>query len=324
MVQSILVGVTALLTAALLPIYLIRPVEQEPEKPLLLIVQEAEQKQEQGQEETLRLLTESGVIPIGLEEYLTGVVISEMPASFEPEALKAQAVAARTFTLRQMSGDKHSDAQLCSDSGCCQAWTDQDALRDKLGSSWQQYWEKVSSAVKETEGEILTWNGQLIEAVYFSCSGGRTEAAAAVWGSEVPYLQPVDSPGEEQAAPYEQERCFSEENFVALIQKRAPDAKLKGNPAGWFGAVTKTAGEGVATMEIGGCSFTGTELRSLLELPSTRFTVSVTEEGIVFRTLGYGHRVGMSQYGANAMARQGSTYREILEHYYTGAKVERQ
>ncbi len=319
MVQSVLMGVAALLTAALLPIYLIRPVEPEPEKPLLLIVQEAETAQE---EETLLLQTEEGVMTIGLEEYLTGVVISEMPASFEPEALKAQAVAARTFTLRQLSGDKHSDGQLCSDSGCCQAWTDQDTLGDKLGSSWQQYWEKVSSAVKETEGEILTWNGQLIEAVYFSCSGGRTEAAAAVWGSEVPYLQPVDSPGEEQAAPYAQKRIFTEEAFVSLIKKSAPEAALEGAPSGWFGTVTKTPGDGVASMEIGGSHFTGTQLRSLLRLPSTRFTVSITEEGIVFHTLGYGHRVGMSQYGANAMAQQGSTYREILEHYYTGAKVE--
>ncbi len=320
MLQSVFVGVTALLTAALLPIYLIHPVEEPPEKPLLLIVETAPEPEEK--EETLQLKTKDGVISLGLEEYLTGVVISEMPASFESEALKAQAVAARTFTLRQMAGNKHSDAQLCSDSGCCQAWTDQETIRDKLGDSWQLYWEKVASAVRDTEGEVLTWNGQLIEAVYFSCSGGRTEAAAAVWGSDVPYLQPVDSPGEETAAPYEQEKCFSEETFVTLIRNKAPEVKLSGAPAGWFGAVTKTSGEGVATMEIGGRTFTGTELRSLLGLPSTRFTVSVTEEGIVFRTLGYGHRVGMSQYGANAMAQKGSAYREILQHYYTGAKVE--
>ena len=157
--------------------------------------------------------------------------------------------------------------------------------------------------------------------MYFACSGGRTEAAAAVWGTDVPYLQAVDSPGEEQAASYTGQVDVSFADFCSILQAQDPAVTLTGTAASWFGDVTQTPGGGVATTVIGGRPFTGTQLRQLFGLNSTCFTVAVTQDGIEFTTKGKGHRVGMSQYGAQAMAQAGSDYAAILQHYYTGATL---
>ena len=175
--------------------------------------------------------------------------------------------------------------------------------------------------MKATDGQVLVYDGGLIDATFFSCSGGRTETAVEVWGSDVPYLQSVDSPGEE--APHNEDTVsFSTEEFSARILSQNPAADLSGSPESWFGAVSATEGGGVEALEIGGVSFTGKELRSLLGLRSTVFAVSVMGDEIFFQTRGYGHRVGMSQYGAQAMAQAGSGYEEILLHYYTGVSLE--
>ena len=335
MKQSILVGISALLMALFLPMCLLSPVEAEAVEPGFLIIENPQPKgtvqiePEQVAEAVpydgtveIRLQTGSGVESLSLDEYLTGVVLAEMPASFALEALKAQAVAARTFTLRQMEAGKHTDCDVCSDSGCCQAWIDQASLKAKLGDAWSGYWEKAAKAVAETDGVVLTYDGALIDAVYFSCSGGTTEPAAAVWGSEIPYLQPVDSPGEETAPRYESQVSVSMDRFRSLILQQNAEADLTGPAAGWFGGVTHSAGGGVETMEIGGQTFRGTALRSLFGLNSTLFTVAVEQDAVVFEVHGFGHRAGMSQYGANAMAQSGSTYDEILFHYYTGVTLE--
>lgn len=250
-----------------------------------------------------------------LEEYLTGVVLAEMPASFESEALKAQAVAARTYTQKAMNtGGKHGDGSICTDPSCCQAYLSPEAYLEKGGSP--ESLDKVRSAVQETAGLCLYYEGELIEATYFSCSGGRTEEAVAVWGTVFPYLQSVDSPGEENAAHFTDSVTFSAEELEKRLGLETANAS-----ADWFGAVTYTAGGGVDAMEICGKTYSGTELRSLLGLRSTAFTVTVSEDAVTFTTHGYGHRVGMSQYGADAMAVQGSTYREILAHYYPGTEI---
>ena len=251
-----------------------------------------------------------------LEEYLTGVVLAEMPASFESEALKAQAVAARTYTQKALkTGGKHGDGSICTDPSCCQAYLSPAVYLEKGGSL--ESLDKVRSAVQETAGLCLYYDGELIEATYFSCSGGRTEDAVAVWGTAFPYLQSVDSPGEENAAHFTDSVTFTVEGFGNRL-----GLEMTNDPADWFGAVTYTVGGGVDTMEICGKTYPGTELRSLLGLRSTAFTVTVSENAVTFTTRGYGHRVGMSQYGADAMAVQGRTYREILAHYYPGTEIE--
>lgn len=260
--------------------------------------------------------TEGGVIRMDLGDYLTGVVLAEMPVSFEEEALKAQAVVARTYTIRAMTkGAKHGDAAVCTDFSCCQGYITEAAFLAKGGTREQV--ERIRSLVDDTAELVLTYEGELIEATYFSCSGGSTEDAVAVWGTDVPYLQAVDSPGEERAAYYSDTVQFSAEEFALALGMRPA-----GDPATWFGKATYTAGGGVDTMIIGGMEFQGTQLRRALGLRSTSFTIAAEKNTIIVTTRGYGHRVGMSQYGADAMAVSGSTFAEILSHYYQGTKLE--
>ena len=266
---------------------------------------------------TVLLRTEDGTVrTMELEEYLTGVILAEMPADFEQEALKAQAVAARTFARKAgITGGKHGDGSLCAQSGCCQGYIT--TWQYLMNGGTDQNLNRVRRAVADTAGEVLTYEGELIEATYFACSGGKTEDAAAVWGAEYPYLVPVDSPGEEQAAHYRDTVCFTPQEFQTAIGRQ-----LTGEPAGWFRNLHYTSGGGVESVEIGGEAYTGTELRGLLGLRSTAFSITITRDAIQLETKGYGHRVGMSQYGADAMAVSGSDYREILGHYYPGTDVE--
>ncbi len=247
-----------------------------------------------------------------LEDYLVRVVLAEMPAYFEPEALKAQAVVARTYSLRaHTTGGKHGDGSICTYSGCCQAYITESDYLARGGT--QESIAKIQSAVRATAGQVLTYGGSLIEATYFSCSGGTTEDAAAVWGTDYPYLQSVDSPGEEEAAYYESTVTYQESRLRALLGLDTTTPLL--------GKVTYTTGGGVDTMELGGKTFRGTELRKILSLRSTAFSITKTGSTITITTRGYGHRVGMSQYGADAMAVDGKGYGEILAHYYQGTEL---
>ncbi|MGN0999025.1 MAG: stage II sporulation protein D [Faecousia sp.] len=251
-----------------------------------------------------------------LENYVACVVLAEMPADFEIEALKAQAVVARTYTLKRVTEeDRHPGGTVCTDYRCCQAFTTEESYLASGGL--QESVDKIRGAVAQTMGQVLTYNGALADATYFSCSGGRTEDALAVWGSDIPYLQSVDSPGEEWASVYSDSVYFPSWEFAGKLQ-----TQLYGTPESWLGEATYTSGGGVATMVIGGVTYTGTELRQLLGLRSTNFTMVPDENGITVSTLGNGHRVGMSQYGADAMALAGSTYDMILTYYYGGTTLE--
>ncbi len=258
----------------------------------------------------LRVLIGERTADMPLSSYLAGVVGAELPESFPMEAKKAQAVAARTYVLRQAREGKHSEADICTDSSCCQAWTpDPDP--------------QAEQAVRETDGLVLVYGEDLIEATYFSCSGGRTETAAAVWGSHIPYLQAVDSPGEEDAPRFREEIVLSAEDFAARLQTLEPAFLPVGGAPQWFGEIRYTPGDGVESVEIGGILFRGTELRKLLGLRSTNIRFSVTEDTVTISTLGYGHRVGLSQYGARAMALEGKDFVQILSHYYRSTKIKR-
>lgn len=262
------------------------------------------------------IMPDDSIQTMDLEEYLVGVVLGEMPASFEPEALKAQAVVARTYTLRRReAGTKHTGADVCTDPACCQAYRDEEQYYRDGGT--RESVDKVRNAVMDTYGLVLTYEGALIEATYFSSSGGRTEDALAVWGSDLPYLQATDSPEDGYAEKYMHSVNFTEEEFQAALGRELP-----GSCAAWFGDTSYTNGGGVDTMVIGDREYAGTELRQLLGLRSTAFTVSVSENNITITTRGYGHRVGMSQYGAEAMAVSGCTFDEILAHYYQGTVLE--
>ena len=247
-----------------------------------------------------------------LEDYLVGVILGEMPLNFDIEALKAQAVVARTYTLRRvLISQKHDGGAVCVNSACCQSYCPPEQNAGSKASL-----NKAIAAVASTTGQVITYNGSLIEATYFSCSGGRTEDAQAVWGADIPYLQSVDSPGEENATYYTESVRFASREFANLL-----GIPLSGDPATWFGAVTYTAGGGVDTMRIGGVLFKGTQLRHILGIRSTAFTITPLGDSVHIVTKGFGHRVGMSQYGAEAMAVAGSDCRQILSHYYPGTEL---
>ena len=265
----------------------------------------------------IRVLTEEGLKEMDLDEYLVGVLLLEIPGDFHTEAQKAQAVVARTYALRTTQfKQKHEKNAICTDPGCCQGYRDPDAYLSAGGN--EQRVILARNAVAETVGQVLTYEGVLIDATYFSCSGGQTEDAQAVWGVNVPYLQSVSSPGEENASHYWDTKEFTSDSF-----QKALGRILLGAPEQWFGEITYTRGGGVETMVIGGKSYAGTDLRALLGLRSTAFTVSVSKGNIVITTKGFGHRVGMSQYGAQSMALSGNTYPEILAHYYPGTVIDK-
>ena len=270
--------------------------------------QEAAAETQPEPTETVVLSLETGDITLSMEDYLTGVVLAEMPASFHPEALKAQTVAAGTFARKSV---KH-EGSLCGSPGCCQAYISPGDYILEGGTPEDA--EKVRQAVLTVTPYVLMYEEELIEAVYFSCSGGQTEAAVAVWGADFPYLQSVESPGEEAARYHTDSLLIPQAEFLHLLN-------LPENTELSFGEIQYTEGGGVRTMEISGQTFTGTELRQLLNLRSTAFTLEDTGHHIRIATRGYGHRVGMSQYGANAMAQTGHTWQQILSHYYPGTTI---
>lgn len=254
------------------------------------------------------------VVQMNLEDYISRVVLGEMPASFDSEALKAQAVAARTYTLCcVVGGDKHPEGAVCTDYRCCQEYREpEDYIRS--GGSYASV-QKVFEAVEETAGQVLYYEDDLVMATYFASAGGTTEDAREVWGNPVPYLTVVSSPEGDDA--YNGETVtYTAEEFQSIL-----GVTLKGKPESWFGRVSYTVGGGVDRMRIGGKLYDGVELRGMFGLRSTIFTVTTTENTITFETMGYGHRVGMSQYGADAMAELGSDYAQILNHYYPGTEL---
>lgn len=264
------------------------------------------------------MMSDGSVEQMALDDYVVCVVLAEMPAEFEEEALKAQAVVARTYALkRYQSGEKHDRRAVCTDSTCCQAYCTQADFLQR-GES-EENLQKVIDAVAQTHELVLSYNGALIEATYFACSGGRTEDALAVWGEEIPYLQAVDSPGEEKAAHYMDTVSFTMEEFAQRMELNADS--LSGN---WIGTITYTPGGGVDTINIGGQSYKGTTVRQKLGLRSTAFVMTAVGNSVTVTTKGFGHRVGMSQYGAEAMAVSGSTYEQILSYYYQGTVLQLQ
>lgn len=259
------------------------------------------EQSEQPATATICVSVDGRVEEMGLDNYVASVLLAEMPASFESEALKAQAIAIRTYTLRRLNAaSKHSQAHVCTDFSCCQAFA---PLTEDEASGI------MKEAVTQTSNVVLLYEGDLIDATYFSCSGGRTESALAVWGADVPYLQAQDSPGEEASSHYHDSYIMSRTEFIERLG-------IENEPQ--IEDISYTDGGGIHYITIGGKTFSGTELRDRLGLKSTAATVTLNGEGILITTQGYGHRVGMSQYGADAMALDGYDHKAILAYYYPG------
>ena len=271
---------------------------------------------------------EKRVVPMDMDEYLYGVLGGEMPASFPLEALKAQAVAARTYTARRMAayGGKpcgRGGADVCTDSACCQSYKSPEELKKSWGSEAKRSADKLKEAVAATHDLIAIYDGRPIEALYHSTAGGRTEDAQNVFSTAHPYLVGVDSPGEQDTVHYIEEEKVARSEFVKAVNKKWPQAKLKDRKLESQVKVLSRYESGqVETLRLGNIEITGREMRKLLELKSANFELSFGDKEICITTHGYGHGVGMSQYGARAMALEGSDYEEILKHYYTGIELE--
>ena len=270
----------------------------------------------------VRVLCGDEVIRISAYDYLVGVVAAEVPASFESEALKAQAVAARTYLQRDLSGtSKHENADICSSPDCCQAYMSEDALKEKWGKNYDKYIEIIKDAVSETDGEYLSYDGEPIMAAFHSSSAGKTEDSDAIWG-DYPYLVSVSSPeGEDDVPNYISTLSLRDIDFRDTVLYLKPEADMTGDAGDWVSDTKRDLSGRVESMTIGGVEFSGRELRELFSLRSTAFELEHEDGEFIFTVTGYGHGVGMSQYGANVMAKGGADYKEILEHYYPGATL---
>ncbi len=276
--------------------------------------------------QALRVLQEDGAVEeMSLADYLWRVVAAEMPASFEQEALRAQAVCARTYSLWKMAAGSHQEegADLCTDSGCCQAYIEPEQAGENWGDSAQSHSEKIAAAVADTDAQVLTYDGQPIQAVFFSSSTDATEDAAQVWGNSLPYLVSVSSPEGEEVPNYHSTVTLTADQLRELVVAQYPEADLSADPPDWISNVSYNASGRVSSLEVGGVSMSGGAARTLFGLRSACFQVEESEGSFTFSVTGYGHGVGMSQYGANAMAKEGSGWREIVTHYYTGVNIER-
>jgi len=262
---------------------------------------------------------------INLDEYLYGVVSAEMPASFEMEALKAQAVVARTYTIYKVinSGGKHEGADICDDSTCCQAWiSKEDRFAKWEETSRQSNWNKIVEAVKSTQGKIITYNNEPINAFFHSNSGGMTETTVNVWGGDTyPYLQAVETSGEEAYSQYHSEVSLSKQTFIEKIKEKHSDFEIDFTLEDCIKILEYTESNRVKKIKIGNLELSGVEVRTILGLKSANFKVSIVEDNIKFEVIGYGHGVGMSQTGADSMAKTGSTYEDIIKHFYAGVEI---
>lgn len=272
----------------------------------------------------LKVLDNGSVLEMDLGTYLTGVIRAEMPASFELEALKAQAVAARTYTLYKIGGGgNHGEtADICTSPACCQAYSSEERSRAGWGRRADEYETKVRRAVTETDGQAALYEGEPILAAFHSASAGRTRKSNAVWQKDLPYLQPVDSPEPAGSIPNYYSRVeLSTEQVRAKILAAHPEADLSGSPENWLRDPETDSAGTVESLSVGGVRMKGNEVRSMLDLRSACFEWELRENRFIFSVTGYGHGVGLSQYGANQMAADGAGYAEIILHYYTGVSV---
>ncbi|WP_315116580.1 stage II sporulation protein D [uncultured Clostridium sp.] len=264
-----------------------------------------------------------------IEEYIKGVVASEMPAEFHIEALKAQAVAARTYALAHMEiigGQKCAQinkGDICDTVHCQVYMSKEERLNGWPNSRKEEYWNKIQEAVIKTKGEVITYNNSIAkELYYFAVSSGKTENAQEVFSQAVPYLQSVDSPGEESAPKFSSSVGYSYSSFAKIVNSYYPNSiPSSNNLKNSIKIKSRTSAGSVKELQIGKTTITGTKFRSMLGLNSTNFSFVFNKDTMDIICRGYGHGVGMSQWGANAFAKSGKTYKDILTHYYKGVNI---
>ena len=273
----------------------------------------ADEKVETGGDISVLRASSGKVESVDMHDYVVCCVASEMPSSYDEEALKAQAVVSFTYALYQReNGDDSSD--ISDDPSIHQAYSDYDELKKKWGDDYGKYIKKIEKAVSSVEGEYLTYEGKMIKPSYFAMSSGMTNSAEDVWGSKVPWLVSVSSDGDKLSPSVKSIFEFTESELIELLGEYKIKKISIGKP------VVSKSGY-VKSINISSHEISGDKLRRLLSIRSGNFTVEKTGDLYAFTCMGYGHGVGMSKYGANAMAKQGNDYKEILGHYYPGTKL---
>lgn len=260
-----------------------------------------------------------------IDEYLYGVVSSEMPANYEAEALKAQAIVARTYTIYQIMNNsgKHPGADICDNSSCCQAWISKDERLSKwTPEEAESNWNKIVDAVNSTSGKIITYQNKPINAFFHSNSGGKTESSLNIWGGiDYPYLKSVETAGEEGYTQYSSEAKFTKEELLNKLKEKYEDCEIDYSQENCIQILEYTTSGRVKTIKFGNKEIAGTEARTILGLRSTNFTFTISGNEVIFSVIGYGHGVGMSQTGADALAKSGSNCEEIIKHFYTDVEI---
>ena len=270
------------------------------------------QPQQQNEEQNAEIATPEIIrTSSDFENYIKGVVAAEMPALFQTEALKAQAVSARTYATRKMY--ESNTNTIPYDIG--QAYITVEEMKQKWGEHFTEYYNKISDAVEQTKGEIMIYDNEPILAVFHSESAGKTEDAENVWQKQIPYLKSVDSSLDKNAPDFEKSISYTFDEMTKSFCNTYKDFSFSNNQ---IKILSHTPAGYVQKIQIGNKTLTGREVREILNLRSSNFTVNIENNTVIFTTKGYGHGAGMSQYGAEFMAKEGKTYREILQHYYTG------
>ncbi len=258
-------------------------------------------------------------VEMTLFDYLTGVVAAEMPALYDNEALKAQAAACFTYFVRRegSASAEHGGASVCTSSSHCSAFIDEERQRERWGDDYQTYRQKIEEAVRSVFGKVITYKGKPIDALYFARSSGKTENASDVWGNSYAYLVSVNSEVDMSGSGFETEKSFSHSEFAKKIKEKYPNASGDAS----IEILSRFESGGVSNAAVMGVTLTGKELRGIFSLNSSNFTVTVTDTDVIFNVKGKGHGVGMSQYGANMMAKLGYGWEDIIKHYYTGVEI---
>ena len=274
---------------------------------------------------TIKLLhTDTNAVEeVALDTYLCHVVSAEMPVDFEKEALKAQAIVARTYTIYKMNHKKHDNADICDDSNCCQAWISKEDRLARWDGDKEEKWKKIEDCVNETKGKIITYNNEPINAFFHSNSGGKTELPVDVWGggSNMPYLQVVETAGEDGYTQYNSEVELSNEEIVEKLKEKYAYIQIDFNNEEDIKILEYTSSGRVKTIKFGNHEISGTEARTIFGLRSTNFEIEKIDGKIKFTVTGYGHGVGMSQTGADSMAKSGSSAEDIINHFYVGIEI---
>jgi len=261
-----------------------------------------------------------------LEEYLSGVLAGEMSPEFDIEALRAQAIAARTYVMYKMDRpypSKHKNAVVCTDFRHCQEYKSYNELQKINGNSWMKSrYSKIQEAVKSTKGQIITYENKAILPLYFSTSSGKTENCEEVFSANYPYLKSVESPYDKISPKFTSQISMSNNEFVNSMKKTNSSISLSAQDLGrQISIVKKSSGGAIEKIKIGNKTFAGTDIRTIFGLNSANFEIAFDKNNLVFNVKGYGHGVGMSQWGAEGMAKGGSKYYEILSHYYSNTSI---